>query len=331
MTEPSPPPNELRRRAERLAGTGEWAELRDLLGGVEREAVLARSALAYRLGEALYHTGRLRELREFAGSFLAAARERADGRGILRSMNLNFIAAFELGETDEAVGWGERMVELAEAERDEEMLARALHNLGLATNLRGDPDRALAQYQLARPVYERIRHTRGVAQLEHNIGISLRDLGRLEEAADAYRRAVRLARRIGYAPLEVIATAGRAEVSVREGDPTLARVLAERSVAAAEELGNPAFVAEGTRVLGKALGADPGSAPDLEEALATLERARELGERVGHRLLVAEIDRDLAETLGRAGRAEEAERRRKAALEGFERLGAEGEAAELRR
>ena len=324
----SPRPSDLGRRADRLAEAGDWRELHALLDGRDPDRVRSDTRLAYRLGEALYHTGRLRDLDAFARSFATAARQRADAGGILRALNLGFIAAFELGDVARAKRRGEKMVELAEAEGDDEMLARALHNLGLADNLRGESDRALAQYRLAGPVYERIGHVRGLAQLQHNVGISCRDLGRLEEAAEAYRSAVRLARDIGYRPLTIISTAGQADVRLRQGDAAMALAVVERSVEEARDFGNPAFLAEALRVRGLARAAGPEARP--KDALSDLERARELGREVGHRLLVAEIDRDMAEVLDGLGRSGEADERRTRALETFEAMGAEGEASALR-
>lgn len=318
---------ELEERADALAARGDWSELRELLGEEEREVALGRRNLAYRLGEALYHTGRMSELREVGTVAERRARRSVDLRWVMEAMNLVGMAAFQLGETGEARERFDAVVELAEAEDDREMLARAVNNLGALANLKGRPEEALANYQLVMPVYERLGQERGLCQTLHNLGISYRDLGRHDEADGAYRRAAALARRIGYVPVGILSTAGRAEIALLRGDRGMGERLAERALEAARETGSPILLAEALRVRARARAG--GDAGGRERAAADLAEGLEWARRAGNRLLEAEL-------LGQRGRleadrgAEEAARRDlREALRIFRELGAVAEAEEI--
>lgn len=315
----------LRRAADELAASDDWDGLRDLLGAEEPETLLASPALSYRYGEALYHTGRLAELRDFAEDFEEAAREASDTEGVMRALNLAFIGDFERGRIPEARRSCESLLQLAQADDNREMLARAANNMGNLTHLTGLFHEALSYYRLALPLYQRMDAVRGIAQVHHNLGISHRDLAELDEAADAYRRAATLARQLGYRPLVVLASLGRAEVEARRGDPA-AEPMAERSLASAREIGNPAFEAEALRVLGLARWAD--GRP--EEALEALGEAVDRSREAGHRLVEAEAERDRGRLLLRTGREAGGREALERAREIFEELGARAYAQEVR-
>lgn len=327
MSRSGGPPGSVARRADELADANEWGELHDLLSSVDREALLSTRKLASRFGQALYHTDRMRELGEFAREFEEEARRRADAGGILWATAASGNAAFQLGDTGTARSRYERLVELAEAEDDDEMLAKAFNNLGAVATLRGRPDEALSCYQLAQPLYERMGHTEGTAQLEHNQAISYRDLDCLDDAVESSRRAVALAAEIDHEPLTIVASLGRAETELRRGDVALSRELVDRVLPRAESTGNPLFQAEALRIRGLVLRhADP---PDREAALADLEEALRRLEGVRRPLLEAETERDRAEILLECDRTGEAARSFRRALDAFESIGAESYARDV--
>lgn len=315
----------LRRRAEERATADEWQSLHELLQGRDEAELLESPSLGYRWGEALYHTGRYEKMLDFAGRFEEAGREAADPAAVMRALNLACIAAFELGRVEHAREAGTRLMSLAEAEEDLEMLARAATNLGNLTHLTGLFHEALAHYRLALPLYQRLDSMRGLAQVQHNLGISHRDLGELDEADDAYRRAATLARQLGYRPLVILASLGRAELAARRGDPA-AGPMAERGLASARQIGNPAFEAEAHRVLGLARAASGRTG----EALESLAEAVNRSQAAGHRLVEAEAERDRGRLLassGQPGRGRDALER---ARDIFEELGARAYAREAR-
>jgi tetratricopeptide (TPR) repeat protein len=313
----------VRQRTRSLAAEGEWERLFDTLDGLERSSVAADSALAYRFGEALYHTGRMPELAAFAQEYEEAARGAADPRETMRALNLGGIAAFELGDTRGARRSFDTLMELAEGEGDEEMLARAANNLGAIANLRGRRHEALAYYSLAIPLYQKLDQTRGLAQTHHNLGLSYRDLGRPDDSVEAYSRAISLAESISYALLVAMSTVGRAEIELRRGDVEFGRRLVDRGLALSREIPDPISEAEALRVRGLAHAAD--GASDTQ-AQADLAAALHLARETENRLLEAEIERDMGRLALSRGELGEAERLLRNSARGFHAIGAIAEA-----
>jgi tetratricopeptide (TPR) repeat protein len=328
MTDPGELRGSIAPKANDLADEGRWQDLYALLSGVERRDLLSSPRLSYRLGEALYHTGRIEELAELAAAFEERARERADARGLMQALTLAGNAAFQLGEIETAESRWEDLLALAEAEGDEEMMAKAANNIGALTNLRGDHERALTYYNLALPLYEKLKEVEGMAQTYPNLGITYRDLSQYEEALGAYDRAVTLASRVGYEPSVILATVGQAEIKALQDDAPVALELAERGLSRARSLANPILESEALRVraLAKARGpdADPdGALDDLEDAVSLAEDAR-------NSLLQAEIERDTAEVLVRRGRQDDSREHLESAARIFEELGASADAEDVR-
>lgn len=321
-------PSDLRDRADRLAEQGRWAELHEALDAVGEEGVLAAGrALAYRYGEALFHTGRMEELSVWADRCEEAARRDSDVGGILRALNLAGIAAFELGEVDRARERFEKLMELAEAESSNDMMARAANGLGSIAVLAGRHDEALSIFQLAEPLYARLDNVRGLAQLYHNHGICFRDLGRYDDALDAYLRASRLADDIGYDFLAGMTAAGRAEIELIREDTEYAQRLARRALETVREVGDPISEAEALRVLALAEAQAGGSRAEI---VGYFESGLELARETRSTLLEAEIERDLGSFLVGEGSPEEGRERLERAVEIFRRVGAAGYAEEAR-
>ena len=307
-----------------MAANGQWDQLLESLGKLERASVVADPRLAYSLGEALYHTGRMRELAAFAAEYEQAARSAADTVATMKALNLRGIAAFELGDTEVARTSFDTLMELAEGEGDEEMLARAANNLGAISNLRGRRHEAIAYYSLAIPIYQRLNQERGLAQTHHNLGLSYRDLEQPKDAVDAYSKAISLAEDIPYPLLIAMATVGRAEVELQFGDLEFSRRLVERGLRLSREIKDPISEAEALRVRGLTRAGRAGAAN--EDAQADLDAALGLAAETGNRLLEAEIERDSARLALRRGRPGQARRRFERALTGFQAIGAIAEA-----
>lgn len=312
---------DLEHRSRELERDGAWSDLRELLLSAGRDRVLGRRSLSYRLGRALYHTGHMEALADFAAAFEEAARGRSDALGVLQALNLSGTAAFELGKTDQARDRYEELQQLAEAEGDEEMLGRSAHNLGMVHLLRGRGDEALVSYRMARTLYEKLGLRRPLAQLEHNLGIAHRDRGQFRDASQAYRRASSLAAELDYPFLSAMATVGRAEAELLAGDPGLALQLVERGLETAEDVGDPVTVGEALRVRSRVRAAASRD-DDLEAALVDARRALELARETGNRLLEAETRRDLATLLRRSGRGGEAREMLQSSVEIFGEIGA---------
>jgi tetratricopeptide (TPR) repeat protein len=325
----------LRQRVESLVEEGDWAGVHESLVDSDRGVLLADPGLAYRFAEALYFTGRIDELADFASAFEAHAQGTADIESMMRALNLAGIAAFELGRVTLARAKFDALMGLSEAELNEEMVARAANNLGAIANLKGHRHEALAYYQLASTIYQRLDVPRGLAQTHHNIGVTFRDLGQYEEASDAYAQAIRLSEGLSHEPLAAVATIGRAEAKVLQGDAELGTRMAERGLELARRIGDPLAEAEALKVRAlaalEASGRETPGVPSEASALADLETARGLAQRSGNRLLEAEVERDLGRLLIRLGRVAEGRALLERAASCLEALGATAELRALRK
>lgn len=317
----------VRERVEELADENRWEEIHGLLAGRDRSEVVRDTAVAYRFGQALYYTGRLEELGEFLPEFEAHARDSAAPRAVMRVLILSGARAFETGEVERAESCYGTLMELAEGENDQEMQAHAANNLGAVAALHGEVEESLSYYQLAAPLYQRLDRPRGLAQMHHNMAIAYRDLERLADASDSYRRAAALAEGIGHTSQVALSTVGRAEIELLEEDVPLARELIRRGLEKAREVGDPLSEADALRVRGLIRVSD---SRDTETALEDLHRARGLAGKAGNRFMKAEVERDTAGVLVDMGRDEEAREMLESAIGSFEALGARLEAERAR-
>jgi len=323
LTDPARGVEILEAQASELATSGDWTALHELLNGAEIPQVLGSPTLAYRLAESLYHTGRMRELRAFAGRYHDVAKGGADSLGVMRALNLGGIAAFELGHILEARDLWEELFSLAEALKDEDMLARASNNLGAVADLQGDRPRALAYFRMALPIYQRLHQQRGLAQTYYNVGGSLRRAEQFDEAVAAFEQAVAIAEDIRYRPIIAMTLASRAELEIMRSDAPVAHSLADRALHMSRDSGDPITEGEALRVRGLAanmLDLEPGREGSWD-GTEDLEAALELARSTGNRLLEAETLRDLGMSQGRVTR-ELLER----SVRAFRALGAEAEA-----
>jgi hypothetical protein len=140
----TPPDDAVRTRAEALAEAGEWPAVYELLSSEDPARLLSHPYTAYRFAESLYHTGRMEELASFSAAYEQASRLAVDPDGVMRALNLGGIASFELGEPEFARARFDALMELAEANDDADMLARAANNHGAIANLKGHRHEELA-------------------------------------------------------------------------------------------------------------------------------------------------------------------------------------------
>lgn len=318
-------PRTLTERLEGLAGESRWEDLFHLMDRLPESERVASRDVAYRFGEALYHLGRMEPMLAHASQFETAARRDRDVSGIMGALNLRGIAAFELGRPEDARRAFDNLMELAEAEGDDDMLARATLNLGALANLQGDPATALSLYQLALALFHKLGQIRGLSQTHQSLGMSYRDLSRYSEAEDEYQKAVRLGLGFGYTPIVAMAVIGRAEVLVLRRDPQAALGLLDWGLQLARQLGDPITEGTGLRVRGLARA----SLNEVPEARSDLEQALNLARSTGNTLLEAETLRDLGRLMVILRDTGAAVELLKEALEAFRRLGSEHSVAAM--
>jgi tetratricopeptide (TPR) repeat protein len=307
------------------ATAGAWSDVRALLERSPRAG--SHAELAVLLVEALLWTAEPREARRRLVEALPVI-ERDGGAALARrATNLRGAAALQLGELGEAESAFGRALELARYDGDDLLVARATNNLAIIANVRGARDEALALYQLAVAAYQRIGDARGLAQSFHNMAITFRDLGHLDTSDEYERRAIEFAREGGDDRLVGMARTGRAELSLRQGDPALAAAGARRAAQEFAALAEPVGEANALRLLGAA-GLELGQ---LDDAGSALERALALAVEHGSAVIEAEARGSRAELAAARGSRDDARREALRAVEIFDRLGAGAERDALRR
>lgn len=307
-----------------LASRNAWGEVAALLGSPgERTTVSGDLELVCLLGEALLRTGRSREARALFTDTLTQFRDFGGNPTMRRARNLCGAAHFELGEYDEALTAFSRAAELAQLDGDDLLVAQSSNNLAMIANIRGRHEEALARYRVALPAYQRLGNAIGLARSMHNIAITYRDTERFDDADEYEQRAIAEARAAGDEALVAIVMAGRAEIQLMRGDPSMAEATALHAATLLAQVPDPARRADALRLAGKArtrTGDHHGARSVLDEAIET---ARDCGAA----LIEAESLRARAEVLRLLGDPSAARADAESALGLFTRLKAVHEEA----
>lgn len=309
--------------ARALAARGDWEALRAWLAAAPARAT-GSAELTLLLAEAELRLGEPARARARLDDVIPALARVGDRPAHRRALNLLGAARFEIGDLEGEDGAEEAFslaLELANADGDAVLMARATNNLGAIANIRGRRDAALAMYQLAVPAYQRIGSAVGLAESFHNMAITYRDARQMERADECERRAIEFAREAGSARLLAMARAGRAELSLLRGDARLADAGASRAAAEYGAIPDPVGEADALRLVGAARAA----LGDVREALRVLERAVRLAHEHGSALIEGEALRTRAELHLSVGEPSRARIDAEGARAIFIRLGAVGE------
>jgi tetratricopeptide (TPR) repeat protein len=311
--------------AQALADAGRYTELLTYLGERTPSEVEQSPMLALLTSIGHSRVGRLDLGQQWALVALSRARVLGDRRLELRALNVCGAIALERGGIDQATLFFTRAQEEAMQDNDMATLGRCANNLGIIANMQGDYPRAVGAYTRAIAAYQAARHDRGIAEAQHNLGITYREQGHLDLAMQAADAAVREAGRLGDQRLTAQALSGRAEIRVMRGESGLAALEAERALAVHRELKDAIRETEDLRILALALGV-AGKTQDAEDTLReVIDRATEHARP----LLVASAQRDLAYLLAREGDVAAAKRMARAARATFQRLGAKVDVEKL--
>ncbi|RYZ44244.1 MAG: CHAT domain-containing protein [Myxococcaceae bacterium] len=237
----------------------------------------------------LGHLELLSEPRQAEASYRHAAlafRRLGDAEGeVMAGLNLRSVLGM-LGQTEEAHQWVLRVGEVARASGDARLQVRALIlEAAELSDLGQDLGRAYLLLKRA----EALTFPGGTDGMKKQLLSPLAtvsvNLGRLDEALDAYGKLAELARRTRDAGTEArvrLAVANLALLRHEErpepgGRPELLR-LAREALAAAERAGSKAFEAMSLRLVAELLGDGPG---ERREAEAFLERCIDLARTTG--------------------------------------------------
>jgi tetratricopeptide (TPR) repeat protein len=283
VTQSVPPLDARVTNVRQLAADGCWRDVCAILSPIAAEAGVPSELLLLR-GEAHLRTGDASGARAWVPSALVVARQGHDRISERTLLNQLGVASFHLGQLDDAERAFLQALELGQRDGDDLLVARASNNLGMIANVRGHPAIAVGLYQLAIPAYQRLGQARGLAETYHNLALTAREQGQLDQSENYERRAIEYADHAGDERLLVMAEIGLAEISLSRGDALLAE---RRSLVAArrcEVIGDPVNEADALRNAGAALLARRREAA----ASGILERAVRLARMHGAPLVEAE-------------------------------------------
>jgi tetratricopeptide (TPR) repeat protein len=315
--EPRPAADEFTDQLRELVRTGRFREAVETYRHPAGDAVIGPDAQLLAATAAT----RLTELdlaEELAGDAARRFAQRGDFDGRMRALNLLGVIGFERGQLAEAERRLTEALSLAYRLEDSLVAARACNNLASVLHLRGRPEEAVGLYRGALLSYQRLGDRRGTAETYHNLGLTYRQLSDWEEAESAVTQAVRHAGSVGEPSLMALASGGRAELRIEQGDVELALSELDRAGRMAELAGDVIGVAELRRI--RAVAALRGGR--YQEALEQAEGARRTAEEHHVALLKAECAALAALAHRALGQAESAEDLRGEAEEGFRNLGA---------
>jgi tetratricopeptide (TPR) repeat protein len=311
--------------AQELADAGRYGELVTYLEGRSQDELESSPMLALLCGIGHSRTGRLDVGKQWALVALSRARVQGDRTLEVRALNVCGAIALERGGIREAAHFFAQAQEEATQLNDMTAVGRCANNLGIIANMQGDFGRAVGAYTRAIAAYEKASYDRGIAESHHNLGITYREQGHLDDAIQAADTAVREARRLGDQRLQAQAIAGRAEIRIAGREPQLALREVERALALDRDLRDDVRETEDLRILAVALAFTGRS----EDAAGILRDVITRATAHGRPLLVALAQRDLADIMTREGQTDAAQQMAEAARATFDRLGAKVEREKL--
>jgi ATP/maltotriose-dependent transcriptional regulator MalT len=300
-----------------LVRTGRFREALDWYRRAEGDltarpdAQLLAATAATRLGEFAVAAA-------LAGEALRRFAARADADGRMRALNLLGVIGFERGRLADAEAHLSEALNLAHRLEDSLAAARACNNLASVVHLRGRPDEAVGLYRGALLSYQRLGDRRGAAETYHNLGLTFRQLAEYDEAEKAVHQAMRHAEFVGEPGLMALASGGRAELRIEQGDSAFAYPELERAHRLADRAADVIGVAEIRRI--RALAALREGRYELARDEA--EAARAVADEHGVALLKAECAAVSALAHRALGSGEAALSRRAEAVAGLRALGA---------
>ena len=275
------------------------------------DAQLLAATAATRLGE-------FAAAAALAGEALHRFTAHADADGRMRTLNLLGVIGFERGRLADAEEHLSEALNLAYRLEDSLTAARACNNLASVVHLRGRPDEAVGLYRGALLSYQRLGDRRGAAETYHNLGLTFRQLAEYDEAEKAVHQAMRHAEFVGEPGLMALASGGRAELRIEQGDPMFAYPELDRAGRLAERAADVIGTAEIRRI--RALAALREGRHELARDEA--EAARAVADEHGVALLKAECAAVSALAHQALGSLDVARARRAEAVSGFRALGA---------
>jgi tetratricopeptide (TPR) repeat protein len=193
-------------------------------------------------------------------------------------------------------------------------------NLGIVADIAGDGEAAFRHYHASLHAFESTHDSHAMTLVLNNLGVSQMKAGRLDDARSSYDRALTLARYRGDLLSEGVIEENIAELELRRGQVQAAIPSIDRALEIAELRQDRMRRAAALKLRGISLRVD--RRPD--EALEPLRTAMALSAVAEDALLGGEIMYECGLALAALGRLSEARQSYLAALDAFERIGANG-------
>ncbi len=309
----------------KLSESGQHSAVVEFLSQCSREEIEDSPTLALLLGSALARLGQHTEGLPLVDIALARARERGDHAVELHALNARGAMALVTGKIDDAEEYFTDALTTAKRLDDLEAVGRSSNNLGIIEYYRGRYGRAVSAYNIALAAFQQVGSKRGVAEVEHNIGLTYREEDQLELALEQAGRAVRAANDAEDRALGALTLAAQAEVRALMGDTRLARREIDQALAIHRDLGDEPKEAVDLRVLARILSVNDGT----DEAERLLRDVIGRAKATDRPKLVADASRDLARLLEKMGRPTKAVEVAREARVIYSEFGAEAEVRKL--
>lgn len=162
---------------------------------------------------------------------------RDNATSVYRAATILGATCSRLGRADDARGWFERALEVAEKSGDPTDVASALDNLGLAARGRGDLDAALRLYGQALLKHREVGDAGGEAVCLNNQAVVHILRGELDAAQKALRDARLLCERHGLPSTRSMIEVNSATVSIKLGAPEQALAHARKALEVSAQTG----------------------------------------------------------------------------------------------
>lgn len=268
------------------------------------------------IGIALGTLGRYAEAAEAFQRSLELMQAAKYAPGIARAYNNLGLAHEYVGNYGAALEELERSLEMKEAAGNKPELPTTLKNIGQIYSLQGAPQRALDHFQRSRAIAEEIGQKLEAAEALQDEGSTLFDLGRTQEGVATLEKSLALAEEIKTPEAIMSVAAPLADAYRRLGDRARALSLLQHSLDLGGRTEDIPPVVPTLRQIAtlKLEGGHATEALDLAERAAESARQYELREEVWPALLIA------ARAEEALGRAEQAERTLREAVDVIEDL-----------
>jgi tetratricopeptide (TPR) repeat protein len=233
-----------------LQRTGNMPAIVELLAPIPDEDLLADPELGILLGFGWFHCGRSKPALALVHALYESVRRQGNSHLHRRLQNLHAMIRLNQGALGEAEELWTDLHEKSHAAGDQLTLSWASSNLAVVADIQCRWEESLSRSQRAGAAYQRLGQLRALARCHHTMGMTYRQLGRLDEADRHFERAADYFRSNGTDDEIAYTEMERGLTLSMLGDTRLATVSVRRALERFVRLGHAAGEADSLRVLG---------------------------------------------------------------------------------